>query len=474
MTGTDSATALAEAVDRGLINPGGNGYTFVHDRIREALLSAVEPVELRALHQRIAAVLSGQRRTDAASVYATARHYANGECDRTPRQVFATGWAAGQLALDENAPDAALSFLESADAAARHAGITPDSRFREALGVAYWSTGRVEPARRHLEAGLAAETNPIRRAALLLQLSHVLRTGWDLTRAISCARRGLTELGAGVPDNPVVFGLATACTTLRWLVTGSRPPAADPARGETAERLRLQVLLCRAAVAAAAVDLKHGQVMAFALRATRYAHRLGATEGYLSHLSAIGSVAGSMGLQKRRDRLYQLAKEIATDLGDPKAYANAVWYEAFSKVLGKEILVREWADACEAHRRYLEVDFYTNILLMRCRDLVQRGYVAEALAWHDRGRSRISQATADAFPGFAVLASMARALLGHAGDAPATLAARATEPLDVGQGIQFMLGAVQTALEQDELGEPFEQAVEAFNRLGPVPFGDLH
>jgi diguanylate cyclase (GGDEF)-like protein len=253
---------------------------------------------------------------------------------------------------------------------------------------------------------------------------------------------------------------------LRWLVAGSRPPAPDPARGETAERLRLQVLLARAAVAAAAIDLKHGQVVAFSLHPVPYAYRLGVTDGYLSHLSSTGTVAGSMGLRTRRDRIYRRARDLATQLGDPKAYANIAWSEAFSNVLGKEILVAEWADVCEAHRRYLEVDFYTNILLMRCRDLVQRGYATEALAWHDRGRSRISEATADAFPGFGILADMARALLGNAGEAPATLAARSAEPLDAGHGIQFMLGAVQTALEQDQLDQPFERAVEAFERLG--------
>jgi eukaryotic-like serine/threonine-protein kinase len=465
-TGTELAGPLADAVSRGLLHPRAEAYAFVHDRIREALLSAVTADDLRRVHQRIATVLDQRDQPTSADVYARARHYANGESDRTPERVFATGWAAGQLALTENAPDAALSFLQSANDAADASGIVPDSRFREALGVAYWSTGQIAPALEQLETGLAGETDPIRRAALLLQLSHVRRTGWDLTGALVCARRGLAEIGMGVPENPVIFGLATARTMVRWLMTGSRPPAAEPAPSEVAERISLQVQLCRAGVAAAAIDLKHGQVVAFTLRPAPFAYRLGATDGYLTHLSAIGSVAGSMGLRQRRDDIYRRAKDLATELGDPKAYANAAWYEGFSKVLGKEILIHEWADVSEAHRRYLDVDFYTNILLMRCRDLVQRGYAKDALTWHDRGRSRISQSTLDAFPGFAVLAGMAGALLGQSSDAPAVLSARSAEPLDAGHGIQFMLGAVQTALEQDELGDTFEQAVQAFDRLG--------
>jgi diguanylate cyclase (GGDEF)-like protein len=465
-SGLNLAGPLAEAVNRGLLHPQGDAYAFVHDRIREALLSAVSSADLRALHQRVATLLDRRQRAGHVDIYAVARHYAHGESDRTPERVFTTGWQAGQLALTENAPDAAVAFLEPAESAAKRAGITPDSRFREAIGIAYWSTGRIGPASEHLEAGLAAETDPLRRASLLLQLSHVRRIGWELTKAVLCARDGLVELGAGVPDHPVMFGLATARDMLRWLITGSRAPAVAPVQGEAAERLRLHVLLCRAAVAAAAIDLKHAQVVEFTLRSEPVAHRLGANDGYLSHLSAIGTIAGSMGLRKRRDRIYRRAKDLATALGDPKAYANAAWSEAFSKVLGKEILVQEWADVCDAQRSYLDVDFYTNILLMRCRDLVQRGYATEALAWHDRGRSRISLSAADAFPGFDVLSSMAKALMGHTDAAPAVLAARSTEPLDAGHGIQFMLGAVQTALEHDELGESFEQAVDAFDRLG--------
>lgn len=466
VTGADAASAMAEAVGRGLVHPRGSTYAFVHDRIREALLAAFAPADLRALHQRIAEALDRRGSTDPASVYATARHYAAGESDRTPHRVFSRGWAAGQLALDENAPDAALSFLETAHAAARRAGITPDSRFRETLGIAYWSTGSLEPARHHLEAGLATETDPVRRAALLLQLSHVLRTGWALTRAMACARQGLAELGVGVPASRVLFTLATVRAGVGWLASGNREPATDPARGETAERLLLQVLLCRAVAAAASIDFKPLQTTAFTVRAARYAHRLGSSPGYLSYLSVSGLVAGAMGLRRRRDRIYQRAKDMAVELGDPNAYANAVWNEAYARVLGNEILLREWADLCETHRRYLEVDFYTNILIMRCYDLLQRGYVTEALAWHDRGRSRISEAATEAFPGFAILADMAGALLGRAGDASAALAARAAEPLDAGHGIQYVVGAVQTALEQDELNERFEQAVEAFGRFG--------
>ncbi|MBG0823100.1 diguanylate cyclase [Planomonospora sp. ID91781] len=463
--GAEPAVALAEAAEHGLVQPHADGYAFVHDRIREALLAAVDADRLRALHQRIATVLDSAEHTGPAAVYATARHYGAGETDRNPERVFATGWAAGRLALAENAPDTALAFLETAQDAAERAGIEPDSRFRETFGVAYWSTGRIEPARRQLEAGLDRETDPVRRAALLLQLAHVLRTSWELSRSIACGRQGLAELGVPVPENPVLLGLSTARIMLRWLARGTRAPAASPATGETAERLLLRLMLIRAVASAASLGLKNNLVVAFTLQAEPFAHRLGATSGFAEHLSMIGTVAGPLRLGRRRDRIYRQAKELATALGDPKAYGYAVWFEAFSKLLGGESLIGEWADVSETQRRWLEVDYYTNILLIRCRNLVQRGYAADALTWHDQGRSRISQATADTFPSFGIVAGMSRALLGETGDDASAFAARCAEPLDAGHAVQFILGATQISLEQDELGEPFEQAAAAFDRL---------
>lgn len=465
--GTDVTAALADAVSHGLLRSDGEGCVFIHDRIREALLSAVGPEELRRLHQWIAECLAAARRDDPPGVYSMARHFAQGETHRTPEKVFASGWAAGELALAESAPDAAVSFLEVAAAAAAEADIEPDSRFREALGVAYWLTGRIEPARAQLETGLAEETDPLRRAALRLQLAGVLRTSWELSAATRCARLGLAELGRPVPDNPVLFGLMTARAMIRWLVRGSRPPAARPAQGEEAERLRLFVLLCRAASSTAAINLQHGQLVAFNVLPSPIAHRLGPTTAYVHHLAGVGSIAGSMGMRKRRDRIYAQAYRIAEEIGDPKAHANTVWFEGFAKLMGKDLSMAEWNDASDAQRDWLELDFYTNVVLMRGRDLLARGYATEALSWHDRGRSRISEATVDVFPGFAVLRSMIDALHGRNNhEAPATFAARAAEPLDTGHAIQFVLGAVHTALEHGELGEPLETALQAFDRLG--------
>jgi predicted Ser/Thr protein kinase len=159
VTDLDPAEPLAEASTRGLVHARADVSTFVHDRIREALLSAVDPADLSMLHQRIATALDGQRRTDAAGVYATARHYACGQIDQTPESVFRACSAAGYLALDENVRTP-RRLLEAAQAAAQRAGLAltaasargspsrtgPPARSRPPAGSWRWAGRESDPS----------------------------------------------------------------------------------------------------------------------------------------------------------------------------------------------------------------------------------------------------------------------------------------------------------------------------------------
>ena len=55
---------------------------------------------------------------------------------------------------------------------------------------------RLREAVTRLCAGLAAEVDPLRRAALLLQLSNVYRTDWELTESIEAVRQGAWGMNA--------------------------------------------------------------------------------------------------------------------------------------------------------------------------------------------------------------------------------------------------------------------------------------
>jgi diguanylate cyclase (GGDEF)-like protein len=471
LTAADPAPALAEAVDRGLLHPDNDGYAFVHDRIRTALLSTVDPDALRRLHRRIATVLAEQDRTDPPHVYAVARHFASGGLDDGPDRIFVTGMAAGRLALAEHAPEAALSFLEAAAAGAEAAGIQPDSRFREMLAAAYLSAGDADAARRQLEPALETETAPLRRAALFLQLAHVHRAGWESSAAIECVRAGLAELGRPLPRNPLPLAIFSVWSVLWGFLAGVRRPARRPAVGEEAERLSLHAMLCRAGSAAAHYSLQIPFLLTFNALATRYVHRLGRCREYATAYVGSGLMASSLGLRRRKRKIFHRLSDIASELADPQLAAFVAWAEAYSAYLDGTGTAVQWAEVSERHRRWLEPDHYLNTVLVRARDLTARGQVDKALAWLDRGRARVAGSTSDDF-GVTLTEAMARSLLGQDAARPAVLARLGEPGMEPGYVLQIAVCAAQLAVEQDDPGEPLEAAVAAFDGLR-LPWGAL-
>ena len=288
--------AVREAVDQRLVETAGPVAVdaeigFVHDRIREALLHSEGEAELRRVHQRIAEALDGSDGGDARQVYAVALHYAAGEPERTPQRVFHTGWAAGRLALTENAVAAAVSFLEPARAAASGAGIEPDSAFWEALGQAYLRTGRLDAAERELRQALNSERDPLRRASLLVTLSIAQRGAWDIVGAVASCRQGLVEIGHRTPRNPVVLLGSTLSTVLLAATIGRLRLSGSQLAPEKRERLRLQAALNLAAAHSCGVGIVRPMMPIFNARAAWPSARLGPSRGVRTGPHRVGDGA---------------------------------------------------------------------------------------------------------------------------------------------------------------------------------------
>src|SRR6185437_5255454 len=171
------------------------------------------------LHQRIAETLDDGS-DDPERVYGRARHYARGEADRTPAKVFASGLAAGRLALADHAPAEAMDFLERAAAAADAAGITPDAAFHLAVGAACSRTGRFVEALGHLDRALAAVPDRLGRAGVLAEIAWVHASAWDPGRCWETVCAGMAELGRPVPRGKLALVLTTLLTFLAGLVVG--------------------------------------------------------------------------------------------------------------------------------------------------------------------------------------------------------------------------------------------------------------
>jgi diguanylate cyclase (GGDEF)-like protein len=130
-------------------------------------------------------------------------------------------------------------------------------------------------------------------------------------------------------------------------------------------------------------------------------------------------------------------------------------------MLAGESTSAEWANVTEAQRQWIEVDRYLNVTLYHCFDLVCRGYANASLDYREHALTRASGADAETLIGTTRLAQMGRALLGQ----PVEILPIPDDRTEPGTVMQYVMGSIQAAIEQDEVGAPFEVATEAFDRL---------
>jgi diguanylate cyclase (GGDEF)-like protein len=471
----EALSVVRDAVEQRLVEAAGpvtldGEVGFVHDRIREALLHGHSEADLRQVHQRIAEVLDRRPITGPGHVYALAGLFAAGEIHRTPERMFQAGFTAGRLALAENAVASAVSFLESAAAAAAVSGTVPNSEFREAMGEAYLRTGRLEAAERELVLALDAESDPLRRAALWRTLSLAHRGNWDIAAAVDACRQGLAEIGHPVPRNPLALTVEMGRTLLLTAVTGGlgwgrlragRTPAA------TVERVRLRAALNLAAAHSCGVGLMNSQLPFFNIQAGWPASRLGPSTEYVQALIGLGMSLSGLRLLRRADMVFEQARSIATDrLGDPKLAAEVSAMSGLSRMVGGADEGQTWFERTEEQRRWLDTGLYLNGTLVRSQHLLDRGYAREALSWYEHGMSAVAAAELPAGLVHGTVATMARALLGDATGASASLEEqRRNGPDEPARLVSVALAALQCAYEQGELGDRFEEAIADFMRL---------
>ncbi|WP_204012742.1 diguanylate cyclase [Virgisporangium aurantiacum] len=463
--------AVREAIDHRLVETAGAEVGFVHDRIREALLLGQDASELRRVHQRLAEALDARGSGTPDQVYAVAAHYAAGETDQTPEQVYYTGLAAGRLALVENAHAAAVAFLEPAAAAATAAGIAPDSEFREAVAQAYLRTGRLDAAKRELGLALDSEREPLRRAALLLTLSNAQRDGWELTAAVETCREGLATIGHPMPRNSFLLVVSTLWAlllagTVGRLGWGRLHPTRTPP--DIRERVRLRAALNISAMHSSAVGVMKPEAPFFGARVAWPATRLGISPVYVEHLVSRGMFFAKVRQWRRAERVFARAATIATtDLRDPKLAAGVVVMSALAKLIGGIDDGQVAFRVCEEQRRWLDTGLYLSGVLTRCQHLVNCGHARQALTWYEHGLTAVAAAELPAGIVHGNAAVMAHALLGDAARAATLLdEQRRHGPDETARLVSVVLAAIQCAYERGDFGEPFEAAIAEFDRLG--------
>jgi len=458
----DAVELFDQAAARMVVEYGDGELRFVHDGIRQALLSALDAPARRRLHQRIADVLHEVSSTDPAYVYALGRHCLHGEPGREPSRSLTALVAAGRQALADCAPADAVELLEGAGRLVDRVSGAGGREVGELLGIAYYRAGRFTDALATLEGALPAASDPVDRAGLFRWIHDAhLGTG-NLDASLTAARLGLTELGRRPPAHPlilIVSSLVWFCAGL--IVERFGLSTADPARNA---RYELEGVLLGRLAADHLMSLNPLPAVALNLRTLYPVARLGLSPEYVRTRAQLGAVALAVGLPSRT--AFRRARDAAATLDDPEVTARVTWLQrvcvAFSddnrRTLATEIIDRTGmvppAAQLSASTRGVWV-------------LLGAGYTRQAQALRDHA---VALVAADDVAGHELtLCGIATASAqGRISDADAMMLRLEDQPDAYGgpsRRLNRLLAEAVAAVEQQDVGPTFDRIAADFAAL---------
>ena len=458
---------LSDAARRGLVEQREGVVRFLHDSIRLALLDGLPDDEVRTLHQRIADVLD--LGGEGAEVYALARHCALGDPGYEPARMLRAGQAAGARALAEHAPDTALTFLEYAAEAAEKGDLTVNSEFHQLIGIAYHQNGRFAASVAALTEALAETTDGNERARIYMHLARVHESNWSGAAQVHAVEQGLAELGRPLPRNPVLSVLSSVWLLIIGCLIRFTRLGYGTAKGAYRDRLRLQTTLFHYGASGSVRTLRPLRSLLYGMRLVHPISRLGRSPEQAREMVALTLALRMFGFRRLADRITAAAARQAHEFGDPTLVAHIDWMSAIA-------IHGSGADSGERVRRVLaERDRFLDVgLILDCYavlgwDWLLRGDITEAEAarpgrqrWLDVGGN------ADRSAVVAVDAGLL-AMRGRAGEALAALARAGAGPKEIHEVVDTIIARMLSAIERDDLGAAFDEAVTEFEGLGLRP-----
>jgi diguanylate cyclase (GGDEF)-like protein len=475
----DVHVALGEAARQRVVEPqGADRYSFLHEGVRETLLSALDLAAGRRAHQLLARALEGSGDTRPEAVYEIARHYALGEVEAEPVKAFQANYRAARLALSAQADEEALAFFSAADSIADEYSLPVGSVFHADFGNALVRAHDATGAFKRYETALELQPDGPQAANVHEALARLYFTQGDDESCLAHTRSGLGAIGKALPSNTFVLLLTSMASFAAAVLVGVTRIGFGRAPMASRERLRLQCRLLEYAGYAAAQEHRMGTEIAVALRATLPAHRIGHSREYVAVYSALGSLLAQVRMITFARFMARYVRRVADATRDPHARAHAHLVEGISLEFQGESVRSEQllTETLRQEARWLSPGETSTGLLHLCLSLALRGRILDEAAWFDEalwyGRAVGPEGEQDVrvfnFLGIALAGFLEQPSSGLERIRRVSRHFEARQPTRVAMaGYQLSLTSFHFGL--NELGGPFDEAVAAFRaaRLPP-------
>jgi diguanylate cyclase (GGDEF)-like protein len=476
----DIHVALGEAASARVVeSQGSERFVFLHEGVRDTLLSSFDSKAAKRAHETLARALHDRGDNRPEVVYEVARHFALGEIVTDPKRSFQANHRAARLALSAQADDDALGFLATAESIAEEYHLSVGSAFETDYGTALARSGQVLAALAHYESALRLERERIGKARIHEHIARVYYAQSNGSVSLQHARYGLAELGVPLSTNSILVAVSTTMKCLLGLLMGLTRFGFGRARRGKREKVRLECRLLE--VAGDAADLQHRSFLAVgvALRALLPANRLGHAREYVGVYSHLGVVFAQVRLVTPARIVARHTARIAARTGDHATIVHAKLLEAISLEFQGESVRSQLllTDVLRTESRWLQPGEYLSGVLAACIGLGLRGRILEQVAWIDEATrhagtsNQIAEGTVNGldFVGIAIAGLLEQPTVGL------ERIALVREHLAESTTSRISLAGYQVALANfhfglNELGAPFEQAIEQFRTLKLPPW----
>lgn len=376
--------AFADAVSARLLEAHDAGYLFMHDRIRDALLSDTNALDAAACHVAVAKALKAAAAAgDEGALFRRAHHLCQAGTLVPPLDRVAACEQAALLALGKMAFAQTQALFSEAAGIAAEASLTLKSAFWAAGGEAAFQLGLLDDGILRLKEAIAYTDESRLRAERRLLLSRIFAAAYRNAESSQEADRALRDVGYTLPPNPGRQVLGAFATLVTGVLVANLPRLRRPLAPGEAATLELRLRIFTQLQYMAQVNDDKNLQLGLALRAPLAAYRLDSPFETAFVHARFGAVFTAIGAKRIAVWFLTRAERIVEREANPLARVmTAVTIAAIYSLLGdtaaakgrgRQVFAtqRQWLDATM-------IEMLVNTLSYRS---MARGNMTELAEW---------------------------------------------------------------------------------------------